>query len=627
MALHHMSRDVQSSRAFEATHGCTDVLRRHERTCKYRGEFPDTSVETVQDERDVKRKRCSESSESTPHTIGQVQSSADNLASLGHGSVDYSYGVFDDLLGLPGSASVNMPSPLDFSALDFLLFPRTSSDMFMAGKLEYMAYFTSARGMSTFTDRPSFLRRQKMAAEAYDSKLLYERKISQSTQSLFDQYDSGLLATDDIDELTSKSREIVDNIRSISANKGKDDLITMEWSPAVSERCSKFFSPPNIRRFLEYFWSLWYPHCPIVHKPLFDASSVSPSLLCVMLIIGACLSPQEDDVEAAREWMDSAEELVFSHKCLRAEATADQVSKLCMKEKLQCLQASYLVCSLQKREGSPEAQARSRRHRHASMVAFTRSIGPKTASHRHLDYENMPGGWWRDFVEKEELIRTMTYIFLIDAALTILHNSPPRMVVSELKMDVACPESCFQAESAEECGNNLRAWAVTRFWKKRISVVSVARRVCQSMIDDDLVQEYSLLGTLNLFTMVQAIHSLMFHFNNALVFESTLAPVQTGLENWRRIWCERVPEDVGLPDTPENLWKQVGFLRQASEFWQLARIMVDEIKSTTNECEDVDEEEAEEAERSKALSRYDHTDMGDVNGLIMQYRSMNLGVS
>lgn len=97
----------------------------------------------------------------------------------------------------------------------------------------------------------------------------------------------------------------------------------------------------------------------------------------------------------------------------------------------------------------------------------------------------------------------MTYIFLIDAALTILHNSPPRMVVSELKMDVACPESCFQAESAQECFQNIRGWAQTRFWKNRISVVSVVRRVCQNMIDDGLVQEYSHLGTLNLFTMVQ----------------------------------------------------------------------------------------------------------------------------
>ena len=116
----------------------------------------------------------------------------------------------------------------------------------------------------------------------------------------------------------------------------------------------------------------------------------------------------------------------------------------------------------------------------------------------------------------------------------------------------------------------------------------------------------------------------MFHLHNSLVFESTLAPVQTGLENWRRIWRERVPEDAGLPDTPENLWKQVGFLRQASEFWQLARIMLDEIMSTTNELEGEDDEGDE---RSKALSRYDHTDMGDVNGLIMEYRRLNLGVS
>lgn len=100
--------------------------------------------------------------------------------------------------------------------------------------------------------------------------------------------------------------------------------------------------------------------------------------------------------------------------------------------------------------------------------------------------------------------------------------------------------------------------------------------------------------------------------------------MQTGLENWRRIWCERVPEDAGLPDTPENLWKQVGFLRQASEFWQLAKILVDEIMSTTNECED---ENDDEEEKNKTLSRYDHTDMGEVNGLIMQYRRLNLGMS
>lgn len=70
-------------------------------------------------------------------------------------------------------------------------------------------------------------------------------------------------------------------------------------------------------------------------------------------------------------------------------------------------------------------------------------------------------------------------------------------------MDIACPESCFQAESAAECMKELRGWAETRFWKSRLSVVSVVRRICQSPIEEALVQDFACLGTLNLFTVVQ----------------------------------------------------------------------------------------------------------------------------
>lgn len=96
-----------------------------------------------------------------------------------------------------------------------------------------------------------------------------------------------------------------------------------------------------------------------------------------------------------------------------------------------------------------------------------------------------------------------------------------------------------------------------------------------------------------------------------------MTPVQTGLENWRRVWIERVPEDEGLPETAQNLWKQVGFLERAAEFWQLARIMAD--KMVINSRED-------DFEASPKLSRYDHTDMGEVNELIKEYRMLNLGV-
>jgi hypothetical protein len=67
------------------------------------------------------------------------------------------------------------------------------------------------------------------------------------------------------------------------------------------------------------------------------------------------------------------------------------------------------------------------------------------------------------------------------------------------------------------------------------------------------------------------------------------------------------------------MWKIIGFLRHASEFWHLARIKAAKIISTAGEDQTGDEDTHE-------ASRYDHTDMGDVNGLIMEYRRMNLGM-
>lgn len=97
----------------------------------------------------------------------------------------------------------------------------------------------------------------------------------------------------------------------------------------------------------------------------------------------------------------------------------------------------------------------------------------------------------------------MTFVFLIDAALTILHNSPPRMVVTELKMDVACPESCFQAESASACMQQLHNWTDTMFWESRLSIKSVVRQICQGPLEDTLIKDFASLGTLNLFTIIQ----------------------------------------------------------------------------------------------------------------------------
>jgi hypothetical protein len=232
------------------------------------------------------------------------------------------------------------------------------------------------------------------------------------------------------------------------------------------------------------------------------------------------------------------------------------------------------------------------------------------------------------------LIRTLTYVFLIDAAMAIFHHTPPRMVVSELKMDMACPEACFQADTATECFYSFREWERCIFWSEKLSVAGVVRRICQRELDDRSVLEFSKMGTLNLFTTIQgmliilcrniandiAVHSLTFYLQNSLVFESTLAPVQTGLDNWRRIWNARQPEDKDIPDQPQTIWKKIGFVRYAPEFWHLARIVVARIIAS-------DSDEQCLLPSARGLSRFDHSDMRDINGLIMEYRQLNLGVT
>lgn len=75
-------------------------------------------------------------------------------------------------------------------------------------------------------------------------------------------------------------------------------------------------------------------------------------------------------------------------------------------------------------------------------------------------------------------------------------------------MSLACPEACFQAESAEACSALLAGWTGSIFWSKKLSVSAMLRKICQSDLDEMQVQDLACMGTLNLFTTVQCKRSL-----------------------------------------------------------------------------------------------------------------------
>lgn len=99
------------------------------------------------------------------------------------------------------------------------------------------------------------------------------------------------------------------------------------------------------------------------------------------------------------------------------------------------------------------------------------------------------------------------------------------MVVSELKMDMACPEACFQAESAEECLAELRKWTGSVFWREQLSVASVVRRICQGGLSEQAILKFARMGTLNLFTTVQCTSSPRLPFLPYYLSQNTILRV------------------------------------------------------------------------------------------------------
>ena len=320
----------------------SDALRRHERTCKALPPTTDGDGGINNDNRPLKRICYTREPRSQDHPDNWMFPLFEDVDSL-----------TDQNMQMP-----DVPSDILFS-LDWL-YPASlfESDITLAERLEYLAYFTSARGMATFLDRDTLRGKQNMISEHY-------KAANPSPKS-------GIEGGGD-HTLLPKAIEIVSNIQSTITSADTTIIASSipSWTTETHNAATHFFSPANIHRFLTFFWALWYPNCPIVHRPFFDPSTVSPALLAVMVIIGACLSPDEKDGKMARKWMDAVEVMAFRQEWFgenKVDAPRIDDDEKKWKSRLECIQTAYLVCSLQKREGSVEAQGRVRRYRHAMMV-------------------------------------------------------------------------------------------------------------------------------------------------------------------------------------------------------------------------------------------------------------------
>ncbi|KAJ5167776.1 uncharacterized protein N7482_003370 [Penicillium canariense] len=437
------------------------------------------------------------------------------------------------------------------------------------------------------------------------------------------------------DPLSLKTHEILLLIQEVVRIKPRNSAVTLDWSAALKNACLQFFSPANLRRFLEFYWAIWHPNVNFVHGPSFDAVSAKPALLASMAVMGACVSPDMPDNEDARTWFNCVEEIVFIDDDFNSDSVCPASSNIAIhRRKVQILQAAYIVCLYQNWEGTDSSKSRIRRNRFATLVSTARDIGITTAT--HLNYAEMGRHEfeWKEFATREELIRVFTWIFLLDTAFVIFNNLPPRMVIKEMKMHMAMPEACFQALTADECHQQIQTHRPSgnAYWS--LSFRGAFEALAKDHLSPNMRHIIAASGPLNLFSLTSAIHSQIFQYRSSVSSSQNLKPIHNTLRNWRDSWqlfasvsLAGVSPHITMGDCnppPQLMWRRIGFCRHCPEFWLLAKLMTERLATLGSLQPEIEHLPLDDIALDPILNQYDQTSMRQVNNLIIGFQTFQL---
>ncbi|KAL5093741.1 hypothetical protein Trisim1_010466 [Trichoderma cf. simile WF8] len=341
------------------------------------------------------------------------------------------------------------------------------------------------------------------------------------------------------------------------------------------DECIEFFNPQSLRRLLDIYWKRWHSNCPIIHPSTFEASQAPTELIMVMALIGAFVSVDRQDAENARRWLDSTERLIFMLPWLSQE---DDVSRkefaLTLDTKLRLLQAAILISVLQTWEGTDSARKRIMKLRypyvaHASQDLMPSSVvvsmGVDLATTLHQ---------WSDFIIEEQIIRTKSFIFLLDTAFTIFHKTPPRVTIPDLDFPFPYPDVCFHSQNGIEFFNSVQQLDTRYLSSRDVHIYGTIQNLCHTNSTTNL--SLPVITDLGGFILISAIHSIIFCQQMSCVSSpnATMSLLHS-LEKWLALWDRRFNNtQAGLPIQPlaheDDQTVRTGFVRHSREYYALA---------------------------------------------------------
>ncbi|KAJ8061506.1 hypothetical protein OCU04_009320 [Sclerotinia nivalis] len=388
------------------------------------------------------------------------------------------------------------------------------------------------------------------------------------------------------------SNEIISRLRNeICRKRSGQAMYPHEWSSQIANECFALFGPNSLMKFTEEYWSAWYIHWPVMHRATFRISQAPAALLASMVLLATSYSSDANTRELARCWGDAVETIVFTDEYFGSATLFSALNVACLERRLRALQAGLAICVYQAFEGSAIAKRRARRSRFNEIVDMGRELGFQNGRHTDLQNVTKDTFCWKEFILKEELIRTLTSMIILDSSFVIIYNTVPKVMVEELQTDLFCPEACFQASTESECLQHLLAWVSHPLWKgRRISFADALKMLSATELDSQTQQMFTQFGELNLFILTAALHSTIFYIRNSTLPFDPNSAVLNIMRNWRRIWTlgelMGLREPLGTPaqstgggSARGERWRQTGFMKDALQFWLLGQIMLDSKRS------------------------------------------------
>jgi len=246
-----------------------------------------------------------------------------------------------------------------------------------------------------------------------------------------------------------------------------------------------------------------------------------------MALIGACLTSEKSDRDQALEWLEDMEEWVFTDIHFHytpIPQTGDAFELMQVHSRVDMVHASFVTLLMLMWEGTSESQAtRARRIHFSEIISVGRTLYPfawcSGTMHRSIMTTTRFDAW-KLFVLREECIRSILYIFLLDCAFIIYNNTSPRMFTDELQYGLVCPDSCFQAADPDTWFKAMQEW----LQGQPLGHITVAELIDISLKEDLNAEEWQVFeqaSLLNLFAIASG--KLFFIFCLLLFFSLSIS--------------------------------------------------------------------------------------------------------